>query len=157
MGFCARLAGRCPAPAPPMLFCFCSGLDKHRRAFGCYLLLFYLYSAAVPGLDVKTSSPAQSPTVVCKFYFAMNTLRLAAVFSYLKVFLLQLPTDFFVPKSKIKSAYNRGFAARLAGRWSNGHFIAVVLQPGWTFIVGLLFVNFYFYIFIQQRFRADKQ
>jgi nicotinamide riboside transporter PnuC len=26
---------------------------------------------------------------------------------------------------------------------------------GWTYIVGLLFVNLYFYIFIQQRFRAD--
>jgi hypothetical protein len=61
MGFCARLAGRCPARASVNLFGFCSGLDKHRWAFGCYLLLFYLYSAAVPGLDVKTSSPAQSP------------------------------------------------------------------------------------------------
>jgi hypothetical protein len=51
--------------------------------------------------------------------------------------------------------YNIGFAARLAGRWSNGHFIAVVLHLGWTYIVGLLFVNLYFYIFNQQRFRAD--
>ena len=40
-------------------------------------------------------------------------------------------------------------------RWSNGHFIAVVLHLGWTYIVGLLFVNLYFYIFNQQRFRAD--
>jgi nicotinamide riboside transporter PnuC len=48
-----------------------------------------------------------------------------------------------------------GFAARLAGHWSNGHFIAVVLHLGWTYIVGLLFVNLYFYIFNQQRFRAD--
>jgi hypothetical protein len=38
-----------------------------------------------------------------------------------------------------------------------GHFIAVVLHLGWTNIVGLLFVNLYFYIFNQQRFRADKQ
>jgi hypothetical protein len=53
------------------------------------------------------------------------------------------------------TAYNIGFAARLAGRWSNGHFIAVVLHLGWTYIVELLFVNLYFYIFIQQRFRAD--
>jgi len=25
-----------------------------------------------------------------------------------------------------------GFAARLAGHWSNGHFVAVVLHLGWT-------------------------
>ena len=36
-----------------------------------------------------------------------------------------------------------------------GHFIAVVLHLGWTFSLGLLFVNLYFYIFNQQRFRAD--
>jgi hypothetical protein len=36
-----------------------------------------------------------------------------------------------------------------------GHFIAVVLHLGWTYIVELLFVNLYFYIFNQQRFRAD--
>jgi len=54
-------------------------------------------------------------------------------------------------------AANIGFAARLAGHWSNGHFIAVVLHLGRTFIVGLLFVMLYFYIFIQQRFRADQQ
>jgi hypothetical protein len=36
-----------------------------------------------------------------------------------------------------------------------GHFIAVVLHLGWTINLGLLFVNFYFYIFNQQRFRAD--
>jgi hypothetical protein len=53
-----------------------------------------------------------------------------------------------------KTAGNIGFAARLAGRWSNGHFIAVVLHRGWTYIVELLFVNLYFYIFNQQRFRA---
>jgi hypothetical protein len=29
------------------------------------------------------------------------------------------------------------------------------LHLGWTNIVGLLFVTLYFYIFIQQRFRAD--
>jgi hypothetical protein len=50
-----------------------------------------------------------------------------------------------------------GFAARLAGHWSNGHFIAVVLHLGWTYNVELLFVNFYFNIFNQQRFRADEQ
>ncbi|MBK6381769.1 MAG: hypothetical protein IPF72_19750 [Chitinophagaceae bacterium] len=38
-----------------------------------------------------------------------------------------------------------------------GHFIAVVLHLGWTFNLELLFVNFSFYIFIQQRFRADEQ
>jgi hypothetical protein len=54
-----------------------------------------------------------------------------------------------------KTAANIGFAARLAGHWSNGHFIAVVLHLGWTYFVGLLFVNLYFYIFNQQRFRAD--
>jgi len=37
-----------------------------------------------------------------------------------------------------------------------GHFIAVVLHLGWTYIVGLLFVNLYFYIFNQQRFRAGR-
>lgn len=37
------------------------------------------------------------------------------------------------------------------------HFIAVVLHLGWTYIVGLLFVNLYFYIFNQQPFRADEQ
>jgi hypothetical protein len=36
-----------------------------------------------------------------------------------------------------------------------GHFIAVVLHLGRTYFVGLLFVNLYFYIFNQQRFRAD--
>jgi hypothetical protein len=40
--------------------------------------------------------------------------------------------------------------------WSNGHFIAVVLHPGWTYLIGLLFVNLYFYIFNQQRFRAGR-
>jgi nicotinamide riboside transporter PnuC len=43
----------------------------------------------------------------------------------------------------------------MAGHWSNGHFIAVVLHLGWTYIVGLLFVNLYFYIFNQQRLWAD--
>jgi hypothetical protein len=42
MGFCARLAGRCPAQAALMLLGFCSGLDELCWAFGCYLLLFYL-------------------------------------------------------------------------------------------------------------------
>ena len=56
-----------------------------------------------------------------------------------------------------QTAANIGFAARLAGHWSNGHFIAVVLHLGWTNIAGLLFVNLYFYIFNQQRFRADEQ
>jgi hypothetical protein len=53
-------------------------------------------------------------------------------------------------------AHNIGFAARLAGHWSNGHFIAVVLHLGWTFNLELLFVNFSFYIFNQQRFRAGR-
>ncbi len=47
------------------------------------------------------------------------------------------------------AAANIGFAARLAGHWSNGHFIAVVLHLGWTFNLGLLIVNLYFYIFNQ--------
>jgi len=55
------------------------------------------------------------------------------------------------------TAGNIGFAARLAGHWSNGHFLAVVLHLGWTNIAGLLFVNLYFYIFNQQRLRADEQ
>jgi hypothetical protein len=54
------------------------------------------------------------------------------------------------------TAGNIGFAARLAGHWSNGHFIAIVLHLGWTYIVELLFVNLYFYIFSQQRFRAGR-
>jgi hypothetical protein len=60
----------------------------------------------------------------------------------------------FLPFDK-KRTHNIRFAARLAGHWNNGHFIAVVLHLGWTHIVGLLFVNLYFYIFNQQRFRAD--
>jgi hypothetical protein len=58
-------------------------------------------------------------------------------------------------KRRTHNGLQHGFAARLAGRWSNGHFIAVVLHLGWTFNLGLLFVNLYFYIFNQQRFRAD--
>jgi hypothetical protein len=38
-----------------------------------------------------------------------------------------------------------------------GIFIAVVLHLGQTNIVGILFVNLYFYIFIQHRFRVDEQ
>jgi hypothetical protein len=37
-----------------------------------------------------------------------------------------------------------------------GHLIAVVLHPGRTYNVGLLFVNLYFYIFNKQRFRAGR-
>jgi hypothetical protein len=33
--------------------------------------------------------------------------------------------------------------------------LSCLLHLGWTFNLGLLFVNFYFYIFNQQRFRAD--
>jgi hypothetical protein len=44
----------------------------------------------------------------------------------------------------------------VAGHWSNEHFIAVVLHLGRTNIAGLLFVNLYFYIFNQQRFRAGR-
>ena len=62
----------------------------------------------------------------------------------------------FVTAFGLPPAPYMGFAARLAGHWSNGHFIAIVLHLGWTYIVGLLFVNLYFYIFIQQRFRADS-
>jgi hypothetical protein len=56
-----------------------------------------------------------------------------------------------VTTQALPPAINIGFAARLAGHWSNGHFIAVVLHLGWTNIAGLLFVNLYFYIFIQPR------
>jgi len=55
-----------------------------------------------------------------------------------------------------KPAHNIRFAARLAGHWSNGHFIAVLLHLGWTKIAGLLFGNMYLYIFNQQRFRAGQ-
>lgn len=48
-----------------------------------------------------------------------------------------------------------GFAASLAGSWSNRQHIAIVHHPGRTNIAGLLFVNLYFHIFIGQRFRAD--
>jgi hypothetical protein len=37
-----------------------------------------------------------------------------------------------------------------------GHFIATLLHLGWTNIAELLFVNLYFYIFNQQRFRAGR-
>jgi len=53
-----------------------------------------------------------------------------------------------------KTAAYIGFAARLAGHWSNWAFYRYQLQLGKTSIAGLLFVNLYFYIFIQQRFRA---
>jgi hypothetical protein len=33
-----------------------------------------------------------------------------------------------------KAAANIGFAARLAGHWSNGHFISVVTQPGFCLL-----------------------
>ncbi len=46
------------------------------------------------------------------------------------------------------------YTARLIGYWSNSHFIAIVLHLGRTFNHELLFVNFSFYIFNQQRFRA---
>jgi hypothetical protein len=49
-----------------------------------------------------------------------------------------------------------GFSARLAGHWSNGHFIAVFLHLGRTNITELLFINLYFYIFNQKRFRAGR-
>jgi len=37
----------------------------------------------------------------------------------------------------LTTAANIRFAARLAGRLSNSHFIAVVLHLGWTYIVEL--------------------
>jgi hypothetical protein len=37
-----------------------------------------------------------------------------------------------------------------------GHFIAVVLHPGWTNIAELLFVKLCIYIFNKRRFRADQ-
>jgi len=50
--------------------------------------------------------------------------------------------------------------SRLAGHWSNGHFIATLLNPGWTNTAKFLFVNLYFYILIQpdsyRGFRAGR-
>jgi hypothetical protein len=37
-----------------------------------------------------------------------------------------------------------GFAASLAGSWSNQQHIAIVHHPGRTNIAGHLFLNFYF-------------
>jgi hypothetical protein len=42
---------------------------------------------------------------------------------------------------RLKTAYNIGFAARLAGHWSNGHFIAVVLHLGWTNIAFISLIS----------------
>jgi hypothetical protein len=58
---------------------FGSGLDELCSAFVGYLLLFYLYAAAVPGLDVKTSSPAQSLGTLCAT--KMNSLILSTFFT----------------------------------------------------------------------------
>ncbi len=55
-----------------------------------------------------------------------------------------------------RRTYNIGFAARLAGHWSNWAFYRYQLHLGWTNIAELLFVNLYFYIFNQQRFRAGR-
>jgi len=55
----------------------------------------------------------------------------------------KLKTQLAMSKKKTnpetRPAHNMGIAARLAGRWSNGHFIAVVLQSGldvrcWAFV-----------------------
>jgi hypothetical protein len=54
------------------------------------------------------------------------------------------------------TACNIGFAARLAGHWSNGHFIAIIFIWAGQTSLSFLFVNLYFYIFIQQRFQAGR-
>ena len=79
-------------------------------------------------------------------------------FYHLNLFLNEPLRSYFYSVGQLhrRCWFNIGFAARLAGHWSNGHFIAVVLHLGWTYIVGLLFVNLYFYIFNQQRFRAGR-
>ena len=59
-------------------------------------------------------------------------------------------------QQQLRWTHTIGIAAKLAGHWSNGHFIAVVLHLGWTFNLELLFVNLYYYIFNQQRFRAGR-
>jgi hypothetical protein len=59
---------------------------------------------------------------------------------------------------KFSPAANIGLAARLAGHWNNLAFYrCCAFVRGWTYIVGLLFVNLYFINFIGQRFRADEQ
>jgi hypothetical protein len=48
-----------------------------------------------------------------------------------------------------------GFCARLAGRCpAQAAVILLAFVQGWTSITGLLVVTFYFFIFIQQRFRG---
>ena len=88
-----------------------------------------------------------SNSFFCKQFLSFQT---AFVFHFIAVCVL------FVTAFSLPPAPYIGFAARLTGLWSNGHFIAVVLHLGWTNIAGLLFVNLYFYIFNQQRFRAGR-
>ncbi|MBC7407204.1 MAG: hypothetical protein H7339_02330 [Arcicella sp.] len=49
-----------------------------------------------------------------------------------------------------------GIAARCGLTLYQWSFYRYQHQPGRTSIVGLLFVNFYFFIFIQQQFRAGQ-
>ncbi len=55
------------------------------------------------------------------------------------------------------TATNIGFAARLAGHWSNGHFIAVVLHLGWTFNLGPCLLTCTFISLISSGSGLDEQ
>ena len=74
----------------------------------------------------------------------------------MKVALLLPSRGLLSSQQQLRWTHTIGIAAKLAGHWSNGHFIAVVLHLGWTNNAGLLFVNFYFFIFNHQRFRAGQ-
>jgi len=45
---------------------------------------------------------------------------------------------------QIKAADNKSICASVAGRWSHQLFIAIWLRPGWTSLIGLLFLTFIF-------------
>ena len=64
--------------------------------------------------------------------------------------------NFLILVLGLTRTHNIGFATRLAGRWNNGHFYRYQHHLGRINIAELLFVNFYIYIFIQQRFRAGR-
>ena len=61
IGFCARLAGRWSAPASVILFCFSSWPDGTTPGTGLLPSTLLTLLSGGSGLDVKTSSPAQSP------------------------------------------------------------------------------------------------
>lgn len=59
--------------------------------------------------------------------------------------------EYFSPQI-IVEVTNMGFAAWLAGRWSNTHFIAAVRHLGWAQLVGFLFVTCSFVSFMSSAF-----